>query len=118
MGTAGVIAGSGSWITLHLIIILGILLMLYGLFALYRTISGALPQALAQFGMLTAVTGVTIATPLVVMDGVGARQLAEDWSQATPDQAASALLSPTSTVPGGRLADGAPRRFFARSAAP
>ncbi len=92
LGTAEAIAGSGSWTTLHLIIVLGILLMLYGLFALYRTISGALPQALAQFGMLTAVTGITIGLLLVIMDGVGARQLAEEWSQATPDQAATALL--------------------------
>jgi hypothetical protein len=90
-GTADVIAGSGSWISLHLIILLGIFLMLLGMYALFRSITGTLPRVLAEFGMLSAVVGVTIGLVLVIMDGVGARQLAEEWVLASPDQQATAL---------------------------
>ena len=90
-GTAEVIAGSGSWVSLHLIIVLGIFLMLLGMYALFRSITGTLPRVLAEFGMLAAVVGVTIGLVLVIMDGVGARQLAEDWVLAPSDQQATAL---------------------------
>ena len=90
-GTAEVIAESGSWITLHLIIVVGIFLMLLGLYALFRSIKGTLPRVLAEFGMLAAVVGVTVGLVLVIMDGVGARQLAEEWALAPADQQATAL---------------------------
>ena len=90
-GTAEVIAGSGSWVPLHLIIVLGIFLMLLGMYALFRSITGTLPRVLAEFGMLAAVVGVTIGMVLVIMDGVGARQLAQEWALAPPDQQATAL---------------------------
>ena len=90
-GTAEVIAGSGSWVPLHLIIVFGIFLMLLGLYALFRSITGTLPRVLAEFGMLAAVVGVTVGLVLVIMDGVGARQLAEEWALAPPDQQETAL---------------------------
>ncbi len=90
-GTAEVIARSGSWVSLHLIIVLGIFLMLLGMYALFHSITGTLPRVLAEFGMLAAVVGVTIGLVLVIMDGVGARQLAEEWVLAPPDQQATAL---------------------------
>ena len=90
-GTAEVIAQSGSWVPLHLIIVLGIFLMLLGMYALFRSITGTLPRVLAEFGMLAAVVGVTIGMVLVIMDGVGARQLAQEWALAPPDQQATAL---------------------------
>jgi len=40
VGTAGVLSGSGGWVTLHLVIVVGIFLMLLGLFALSRSITG------------------------------------------------------------------------------
>ncbi len=91
LGTAQVIAESDSWVPLHLLIVFGISLMLLGLFALYRSITGSLPEALAKFGMLAATVGIAIGLLLVIMDGVGARQLAEEWAQAPPDEQASAL---------------------------
>jgi len=91
VGTAEVIAGSGGWVTLHLIIVVGIFLMLFGLFALYRSITGPLPQALAQFGMLAAIVGVAIGLLLVIMDGVAAPQLAEEWASASAAEQAIAL---------------------------
>ena len=91
LGTAQVIEGSASWVSLHLVIILGIILMLFGLFALYRSIQGGLAGALAQFGMLAAVVGITIGLLLVVMDGVGARQLAKEWALAPSGEEVIAL---------------------------
>lgn len=91
LGTAEVIAGSTSWIPLHLVIVLGIFLMLLGLLALYRSVEGGLPEALAQFGMVAAVAGITIGLLLVIMDGVGASQLAEEWAQAQPVEQVTAL---------------------------
>jgi hypothetical protein len=99
-GTADVIAGSGGWITLHLVIVVGVFLMLLGLYALYRSITGPVPQALAQFGMLAAVVGVTVGLLLVIMDGVAARQLAEEWAATPPEEQAIAvrLLGANETV--------------------
>ncbi|HWL48926.1 MAG TPA: hypothetical protein VNT92_03555 [Acidimicrobiia bacterium] len=91
LGTAEVISRSNSWVSLHLIIVLGIFLMLFGLYALFRSITGALPRVLGEFGMLAAVVGVTIGLVLVIMDGVGARQLAEEWALAPLDQQENAL---------------------------
>jgi Domain of unknown function (DUF4386) len=91
LGTAEVIAGSSSWVPLHLIIVFGIFLMLMGLYALFRSITGTLPRVLAEFGMLAAAVGVTVGLVLVIMDGVGARQLAEEWVLAPPDQQEAAL---------------------------
>ena len=65
--------------------------MLLGMYALFRSITGTLPRVLAEFGILAAVVGVTVGLVLVIMDGVGARQLAEEWALAPPDQQATAL---------------------------
>jgi hypothetical protein len=99
-GTANVIAGSDSWITLHLVIVVGVFLMLLGLFALYRSITSPVPQALAQFGMMAAVVGVTVGLLLVIIDGVATRQLAEEWAAAPPAEQAIAvrLVSANETV--------------------
>jgi hypothetical protein len=91
LGTAEVIASSASWVPLHLAIILGIFLMAAGLYALYLSIGDSLARALARFGMIAAVAGVTIGMLLVIMDGVAARQLAAEWAAAPPDEAATAL---------------------------
>jgi len=100
LGTAEVIFGSESWVTLHVVIVVGVFLMLLGLFALYRSITGPNAQALAQFGMLAAVVGVSVGLLLVIMDGVAAPQLAEEWTTAPPAEQTIALrvLSANETV--------------------
>lgn len=99
-GTAEIISGSGSWITLHLVIVVGLFFMLLGLFALYRSITGPVPQALAQFGMLSAVVGISVGLLLVITDGVAARQLAEEWAAAPAAEQAMAvrIVSANETV--------------------
>ena len=88
---ARVIAGSDLWVPIHLAIVVGILLMLGGLVALYHSIRGGLAGALARLVLFTAVAGVTIGLVLVILDGVGAYQLAQEWAAAPPADQAVAL---------------------------
>jgi hypothetical protein len=90
-GVAQVIADSGVWVPVHLAIVLGIFLMLVGLVAVYHSIRGGLPGALARFGLFAAVAGATIGMVLVILDGVAARQLATEWASAAPGEKATAL---------------------------
>jgi hypothetical protein len=91
LGAARVIADSGIWTPVHLAIVLGIFLMLGGLVAIYHSIGGGLPGALARFGLFAAVAGATIGLILVILDGVAARQLAQEWASAAPGEKATAL---------------------------
>jgi hypothetical protein len=91
VGVARVIADSESWVPVHLAIVIGILLMLGGLIALYHSIRGGVAGALARFGLFAAVAGVTIGLVLVILDGVAAPQLAQEWAAAPPGDQAVAL---------------------------
>jgi Domain of unknown function (DUF4386) len=90
-GVARVIADSDAWTTIHLVIIGGIILLLGGLLALYRSIPDGLAGALAQFGWAAAIAGIAVGTILVVLDGVAAKQLADEWAAAPAEQSAAAL---------------------------
>jgi len=91
VGTARVIADSAIWTPVHLVIVLGIFLMLGGLIAIYHSIREGLAGALARFGLFSAVAGATIGLVLVILDGVAARQLAQEWASAAPGERATAL---------------------------
>jgi Domain of unknown function (DUF4386) len=88
---ARVIAESDAWGLIHLTIIFGIMLMLGGLVALHRSIRGEVASALARFALAAAVAGIAVGLVLVILDGVGAKHLAEEWAQAPPDEQATAL---------------------------
>jgi hypothetical protein len=90
-GVARVIADSDAWTAIHLVIIAGIILMLGGLLALYRSIPDGIPGALAQFGWAAAIAGIAVGTVLVVLDGVAAKQLADEWAAAPAEERAAAL---------------------------
>jgi hypothetical protein len=90
-GTARVIAESELWGPIHLAIVVGIVLMLGGLVALGRSIRGGLAGALARFGLVAAVAGAAIGLVLVILDGVAARQLAQEWAAASPERRELAL---------------------------
>ena len=82
VGVAKVISESDGWVPIHLVIVLGIVLMTGGLVALRHVIRGGLAEALARFGLVAAVVGATIGLVLVILDGVAARQLAQEWAAA------------------------------------
>ena len=85
-GVARVIADSGAWAAMHYAIVLGIVLMLGGLVAIHRSIRGGLAGPLSRFGLVAAISGATIGLVLVILDGVAARQLAEEWSDASTNR--------------------------------
>ena len=90
-GVARTIAQSANWVLVHLVIVVGLILMLGALVALSRSIEGGVPGALAWLGSIAAVAGVTVGVILVIVDGVAAKQLADAWEAAPPDEAAAAL---------------------------
>jgi hypothetical protein len=90
-GVARVIAESSAWSPIHLTIVFGILLMLGGLVALHHSIRGGVAGALSRFGLVAAVVGIAIGVVLVILDGVAAKQLADEWAVAPPDGRARAL---------------------------
>jgi Domain of unknown function (DUF4386) len=95
-GVAQAIATSDTWFPIHLAIVVGIILMFGGLVALAHAIRGSLAVALARFGLAAATAGVAVGLVLVILDGVAARQLAEEWAAATgADQALKLQLVAT-----------------------
>jgi Domain of unknown function (DUF4386) len=90
-GVAQEIADSGMWVAIHLAIVLGIALMLGGLVAIRHSIREGVAAALARFGLVAAIAGTTIGLILVILDGVGARQLAQEWAEASSSDRSIAL---------------------------
>jgi uncharacterized protein DUF4386 len=90
-GVARTIADSELWVADHLAIVLGLILMLGGLVAIAHSIQGGLPGALARLGSGAAVAGSTVGLILVTLDGLAAKQIAEAWTTAPPEEQAAAL---------------------------
>jgi hypothetical protein len=85
------VAESQVWVSVHLVIVVGLLLMLGGLMAISRSVEHGLPGALARLGGVAAVAGITVGVVLVMVDGVAVKHLADAWQTASPDDAAAAL---------------------------
>ncbi|MGH2445132.1 MAG: hypothetical protein ACRDGD_03740 [Candidatus Limnocylindria bacterium] len=90
-GVAHTITGSADWTPIHVAIVFGIILMLGGLVALAHAVRGALAQALTRFALPAAAAGIAVGLVLVIVDGVAARQLAEEWAAATGEEQAIML---------------------------
>jgi hypothetical protein len=90
-GVARVIADSSIWVPVHLVIIFGIVLMLAGLVAVRQPIKDGIAAAFARLGVVAAIVGGSIGVVLVILDGVAARQLAQEWAASSPGAAGIAL---------------------------
>ena len=90
-GVARTIADSQLWVADHLAIVVGLILMLAALVAIADPIRDGLPGALARLGSVAAVAGITVGLVLVTLDGLAAKQLAEAWATAPPEEQAAAL---------------------------
>ena len=90
-GVARVIANSDLWTLIHMVIIIGIICMLGGLVAVRHSINGGVAEALARFGTYAATVGATLGIVTVILDGVGAKQLADQWAAAPEAERAVAL---------------------------
>ncbi len=90
-GVARAIAESAAWAPIHLIIVAGLILMFAGLVGISCSIKEGLAGALAQFGYVAAIAGITIGLLLVMIDGVAAKHLADVWAASPPGEKAAAL---------------------------
>jgi Domain of unknown function (DUF4386) len=90
-GVARTIADSELWVADHLAIVVGLILMLAALVAIADPIRDGLAGALARLGSVAAVAGITVGLVLVTLDGLAAKQIAEAWATAPPDEQAAAL---------------------------
>jgi hypothetical protein len=91
-GVAQAIADSGAWVGIHMTIVIGIILMLGGLVAIYHSIRGGVPEVLARFGLFFGVGGITVGLVLVTLDGVAAPQLAEEWAETSANRGTALAL--------------------------
>ena len=91
-GVARVIADSDPWTLIHLVLVLGLILMLAGLLGLrYSIEKTGLAAALTHLGMYAATVGATLGVATVILDGVAAKQLADQWAAAPEASQAVAL---------------------------
>ena len=99
VGVARVIAESDAWTLIHEVIILGVILMFLGLIAIGASIGGGASGALARLGVYAATVGTTLGLATVILDGVGAKQLADQWAAAPEStKAATSLVSMNETL--------------------
>jgi hypothetical protein len=91
VGVARVIAESDTWTLIHVVIVLGTILMFLGLVAIGKTIRGGVGEALARLGVYAAAVGTSMGVATVILDGVGAKQLADQWAAAPESTKAVAL---------------------------
>jgi hypothetical protein len=70
--------------------------MFLGLVAIGYSIEGGVAEALARLGVYAAAVGTTLGIATVILDGVGAKQLADQWAVA-PESTRALALSLVST---------------------
>jgi hypothetical protein len=100
VGVARVIAESDAWTLIHVVIVIGLILMFLGLVAIGHSIAGGVAEALARLGVYAAAVGTALGIATVILDGVGAKQLADQWAAAPEARKALALslLSTSETL--------------------
>jgi hypothetical protein len=96
VGVARVIAESDAWTLIHVVIVIGLILMFLGLVAIGHSIAGGVAEALARLGVYAAAVGTALGVATVILDGVGAKQLADQWAEA-PGATKALALSLVST---------------------
>jgi Domain of unknown function (DUF4386) len=91
-GVARVIADSDLWTLIHLVIVVGIVLMPVGLLAVRHSLPrNGVTDALTRLGMYAVTIGATVGLITLVLDGVAAKQLADQWAAAPEPAKATAL---------------------------
>ena len=87
-GVARVIADSELWTPIHLVIVVGIILLPVGLLAIRHSLaSNGATDTLTRLGMYV----VTVGLITLILDGVAAKQLADQWAAAPEPAKATAL---------------------------
>lgn len=85
------VASSDIWVGDHIGILVAILLVVAGLSAVYRSVSGERSVAFARLGYAAAVVSASVFAVLAATDGIAEKALANAWASAPAAQKAAAL---------------------------
>lgn len=85
------VANSNIWVTDHLLLFLGGLLLLPGLVAIQRSITLGAGAAWAQLGYVGAVVSTGVLTVLIAIDGISSKVVHGAWAAAPAGEKATAL---------------------------
>jgi hypothetical protein len=93
-GVARVIADSELWTPIHLVIVVGIILLPVGLLAIRHSLaSNGATDTLTRLGMYVVTIGATVGLITLILDGVAAKQLADQWAAAPEAEKVVALTA-------------------------
>src|SRR5258708_585904 len=87
------VAGSDFWLAHHLAIVVAASLVLGGLVALTRSLSGEWGSPLAQLGLAMGSIGLTVTCVEMAIDGLGLRFVADAWASAPAGDKPAALYA-------------------------
>lgn len=85
------IAESGSWVVIHLGIILAVMFVTGGLVGLVALLSDGAGRPLARLGLTAGVMGCAIVIVSTAVDGFAMKQLAAAWASSSDGQSGTAL---------------------------
>ena len=85
------VAGSDIWITDHLLLFVGAVLIGVFLIALQRTMLDGLPGVLSRLGYFGTVVSTAVITVLVSLDGIASKAIHDAWAAAPESEKAVAL---------------------------
>ncbi len=85
------VAASDIWIVDHLVFLLGALLIILGLYALGRSISGERASIWARFGSVTAIVSGGVISVLIGVDGIASKFVHDSFAAASGAEADTAL---------------------------
>lgn len=91
------IAGSGTWVWIHLAIILAMLLLMAGLAGFAHDLEGTRAEAVARVGNVASLLGGVFVCVSTSIDGFGRKALALNWLGAPTPSADGALQSAIGT---------------------
>ncbi|MEO6578229.1 MAG: DUF4386 family protein [Candidatus Limnocylindria bacterium] len=89
--TVQAIAQNGSWVAIHLGVIVAILLIIGGLVGLADVLRGPAAEPVARLGVAAALIGGTVVTVSTAIDGFGRKALAVAVADAPSTEAGTAL---------------------------
>jgi hypothetical protein len=89
--TAATIAGDGTWVALHIGIMLSILLLAAGLWGVVPYTFGTPGAPFARVAVLMTAIGATLGMASLAIDGITLNALADAWAAASPNEAPNLL---------------------------
>ncbi|HEX2031169.1 MAG TPA: hypothetical protein VHL78_07200 [Actinomycetota bacterium] len=82
-GELQMVAASGAWIPIHLAALAGTLLILFGLYAVVRSLKGGPAEPVARLALGLLLIATPLAIVLLAVDGYSTKSVADAWAGAT-----------------------------------